>query len=82
MLSVVPLSCTRGLLRPSGPLQQLEAAPDAVVTTTTPLSNGSASTLSTLQELATGLSSHPDQVFTVRRDTSGRVTRLDEVYLP
>lgn len=82
MLSVVPLSCTRGLLRPSGPLQQLEASPDAVVTTTTPLSNGSASTLSTLQELATGLSSHPDQVFTVRRDTSGRVTRLDEVYLP
>lgn len=81
VLSVTPLSCVRGLLKPGGPLEQVEAVPDAVVTTTAPLSNGSASTLSTLDALAVGLTDHPDQLFGIRKDASGRVIRLDEVYV-
>jgi hypothetical protein len=80
LLSAVPVSCTRGHLAPSGPLQQLETAPDAVVTTTAPLGNGPASTPSTLEELVVKLAGHPDQLFGIRRDASGRVIRLDEVY--
>ncbi len=80
-LSAVRISCVRGRLVPSGSLQRLAAAPDAVVTTTAPLSAGSAPTPSTLEEAALGLARHPDQFFGVRRDASGQVTRLDEVYV-
>jgi hypothetical protein len=81
ILSAVPLSCARGRLAPSGPPQQLRASPDAAVTTTAPLGNSPASAPSTLEELAVGLARHPDQLFGIRRDTSGRVIRLDEVYV-
>jgi hypothetical protein len=81
VLSAVPLSCVRGRLTPSGPLQELRAAADAAVTTTAPLSDGPASTPSTLEDLTVGLARHPDQLFGIRRDASGRVIRLDEVYV-
>ncbi|RAG86537.1 hypothetical protein DN069_06145 [Streptacidiphilus pinicola] len=81
MLSAIPVSCVHGRPVPSGPQQALATAPDVVVTTTAPLSSGSDSRLSSLQELVTELTGHPDQLFAVRRDASGLVTRLDEVYV-
>jgi hypothetical protein len=76
----VPLSCVHGRLLPSGSGQWLPVAPDAVVTTTAPVSTGSTASSSTLQKLAAGLTRHPDQLFGVRRDSTGRMVRLDQVY--
>ncbi|MCQ4079455.1 hypothetical protein NGB36_02275 [Streptomyces sp. RB6PN25] len=76
----VPLSCVQGHLLSSGAGEWIPVAPGAVVTTTAPLSTGSTSSPSTLQKLAAGLARHPDQVFGVRRESTGQVVRMDQVY--
>ena len=79
LLYAVPVGCVRGRLVPSGGLQVLSVLPDAVVTTTAPLSAGAGSSVNTLAGLAAGLVLHPGQLFGVGRDADGRVSRLDQV---
>ncbi len=82
VLSAVPVACAQGHLAPSGPLQRLNVAPDAAVTTTAPLSTGATRTTGTVEGLALALTRHPDQLFAIQRDASGLVVRMDEVYVP
>ena len=79
LLYAVPVSCVRGQLVSSGGVQLLQVVPDAVVTTTAPLSAGTGSTVNTLAALAAGLVLHPEQLFGIRRDAGGLVDRLDQV---
>ncbi|MEY9965876.1 hypothetical protein ABIA33_003926 [Streptacidiphilus sp. MAP12-16] len=79
LLYAVPVTCVHGQLTLAGAGQWLRVVPDAVVTTTAPLSAGAGSSLSTLAGLATGLTQHPEQLFGIRRDAEGRVYRLDQV---
>ena len=79
LLYAVPVTCVGGQLTWSGATQLLRVVPDALVTTTAPLSAGAGSTVNTLAGLATGLARHPEQLFGIRRDAEGRVNRLDQV---
>ncbi|MFC1437518.1 hypothetical protein ABUW04_04545 [Streptacidiphilus sp. N1-10] len=79
LLYAVPVDCVRGQLVPSGTVQLLQVLPDAVVTTTAPLSTGTGSSVNTLTGLAAGLVLHPEQLFGVGRDAQGRVDRLDQI---
>ena len=79
LLYVVPVSCVRGQLTSSGGVQLLQVVPDAVVTTTAPLSAGAGSSVNSLAGLAAGLVLHPEQLFGIRRDAAGLVDRLDQV---
>lgn len=81
LFSATPVACVHGRPTPSGPQRLLETAPDAVVTTTAPLGSGSVAKQSTLEELAAQLAGHPDQLFGIRRNAAGLVTRLDEAGL-
>ncbi|MEZ0092344.1 hypothetical protein [Streptacidiphilus sp. EB129] len=79
LLSAVPVACVRGQLTPTGVTQWLSVLPDAVVTTTSPLSAGAGTSVNTLAGLASALNRHPEQLFGIRRDAEGRVYRLDQV---
>lgn len=79
LVYAVPVGCVRGELTSIGGAQWLRVVPDAVVTTTAPLSGGAGSSVNTLAGLATALALHPDQLFGIGRDAEGRVQRIDEV---
>ncbi|WP_055589302.1 hypothetical protein [Peterkaempfera griseoplana] len=88
-LEAVPVACVAdpsaqggGRLAPSGPVRILNLAPGAVLTTTAPISGGRSPVPASPAQLAAGLARHPDQIFGVRLDSAGRVTRLDQVYSP